>query len=206
MPVNLLSSGGGTTTLTNAASASNFTLTLPASTGTIGLSGAAVTRSQLPAGSVLQVIQTIKTDTFTTTSSSYTDITGLSVNITPTSASNRILVIATLSYGGGTNAYGYAQILRNGTPIALGNSDSSNRTENTFPMNIENTPSGDAKLMNAGMTVLDSPATTSAITYKIQALSANAGVTVAINRSGGNSDNAFSGLGVSSITVMEIAV
>jgi hypothetical protein len=153
----------------------------------------------------VQVIQTIKTDTFTTTSSSYTDITGLSVNITPTSASNRILVIATLSYGGGTNAYGYAQILRNGTPIALGNSDSSNRTENTFPLNIENTASGDAKLMNAGMTVLDSPATTSAITYKIQALSANAGVLVGINRSGGNSDNAFSGLGVSSITVMEIS-
>jgi hypothetical protein len=206
----------GTVTLTAPATAGTTTLTLPTTDGTVittgsttGINASAIStgtlaKARLPASSILQVVQTIKTDTFTTSSSSYTDITGLSVNITPTSASNRILVIATLSYGGGTNAYGYAQILRNGTPIALGNSDSSNRTENTFPLNIENTPSGDAKLMNAGMTVLDSPATTSVITYKIQALSA-IGTTVAINRSGGNSDNAFSGLGVSTITVMEIA-
>ena len=46
------------------------------------------------AGKILQVQSTIKTDTFTTTSGSVTDITGLSVSITPASTSNKVLVIA----------------------------------------------------------------------------------------------------------------
>ena len=45
-------------------------------------------------GRVLQVVTTTKTDTFTTTSSSLTDITGLSASITPASTSNKILIIA----------------------------------------------------------------------------------------------------------------
>lgn len=164
------------------------------------------TWAALPAlGKVLQVVNTIKTDTFITTSSSWVDVTGLSVNITPSSASSKILVIASLSYGGGQNSYGFGQILRNGTSIALGNSDGSSRTECTFPMNIENTASGDAKTQCAGMTVLDSPATTSALTYKIQVIASYTSTAVGVNRSGGNSDNPFSGLGVSTITVMEIS-
>ena len=43
-------------------------------------------------GSILQVAQATKTDTFTTTSTSFTDITGMTVNITPSSASNKVLV------------------------------------------------------------------------------------------------------------------
>jgi len=153
----------------------------------------------------VQVVQTVKTDTFTTTSASYTDVTGLSVNITPTSASNRILIIVSLSYGGGQNAYGFAQLVRNGTPIALGDSDGASRTECTFPINMENTASTVAKIMTGGMTFLDSPATTSAITYKIQVISTFGGATLSINRSSNNEDAAFSGLSVSSITAMEIS-
>ena len=44
-----------------------------------------------------QIVQTVKTDTFTTTSTSFTDITGLSVNITPTSASSKIYVSFTVN-------------------------------------------------------------------------------------------------------------
>ena len=51
------------------------------------------------AGKILQVKSTIKTDTFTTTSGSVTDITGLSVAITPASTSNKILVIARVNIG-----------------------------------------------------------------------------------------------------------
>ena len=46
----------------------------------------------LPAGSVLQVVQTVKTDTFATTSTSFVDITGVSVAITPSSTSSKILI------------------------------------------------------------------------------------------------------------------
>jgi hypothetical protein len=45
-------------------------------------------------GKVLQVVQTTKTDTFTTTSTSFTDVTGLSVSITPSSASSKILIFS----------------------------------------------------------------------------------------------------------------
>jgi hypothetical protein len=153
----------------------------------------------------VQVIQTIKTDTFTTTSSSYVDVTGLSVNITPTSASNKILVVVSVNYGGGTNSYGFAQLVRNGTPIGLGNSDGASRTECTFPIQLANTPSDQAKLMNSSVTILDSPATTSAITYKIQVLSGYISTLLSINRSEANPNDTYSGLSSSTITVMEIS-
>ena len=43
-------------------------------------------------GNILQVVSTTKTDTFSTTSTSYVDITGLSVSITPTSTSSKIFI------------------------------------------------------------------------------------------------------------------
>jgi hypothetical protein len=156
-------------------------------------------------GGVLQVVSTIKTDTFTTTSGSYVDVTGLSVNITPTSASNKILVVVSVNYGGGTNSYGFAQLVRNGTPIGLGDSDGASRTECTFPLQTANTASDAAKLMNSSVTILDSPATTSAITYKVQALSGYTSTTLSINRSENNPNDTYSGLSSSTITVMEIA-
>ena len=69
----------------NDLAASKLTGALPA------ISGAALTN--LDAGKILQVKQTTKIDTFTTSSQSYTDVTGLSVSITPASSSNKILII-----------------------------------------------------------------------------------------------------------------
>ena len=58
-----------------------------------------VPRDGLPAGAsggIIQVKSTTKTDTFSTTSSSYTDITGLSVSITPTRSDSKILIFVTV--------------------------------------------------------------------------------------------------------------
>ena len=55
---------------------------------------------------VVQVKQTVKTDRFSTTSASAVDVTGLSVDITPQSANNKVLVSCCLNYGGDTNFYG----------------------------------------------------------------------------------------------------
>ena len=54
--------------------------------------GDGLATSGLPTGTVLQVVSTAKTDTFESTSTSFTDVTGLSVAITPSSSSNKILV------------------------------------------------------------------------------------------------------------------
>ena len=81
------------------------------------------------AGKILQVKSTIKTDTFTTTSGSVTDITGLSVAITPASTSNKILVIARVNIGlNRTAPYLYPLFLyRDSTSIGAHDS-ASNRT------------------------------------------------------------------------------
>ncbi len=199
MSLILQGSTSGSVTLQEPAVAGTTVLDLPATSGTVALT------SQISAGKVLQVVNTTKTNTFTTTSSSYTDLTDLSVNITPTSASNQILVITSLSYGGDGNSYGWARLVRNGTAIALGDADGATRIRCTFPLTMEATASTNAKLVCGGMTILDSPATTSAVTYKVQVMSGYNSLTLSINRSYSNDNATYSGLGVSTITVMEIA-
>ena len=54
---------------------------------------AAIAGTKLSAGAVLQVVSTAKTDTFSSSTGSYIDITGLSVSITPSSTSNKILIL-----------------------------------------------------------------------------------------------------------------
>ena len=73
---------------TNAISQNNI-VSVNASVATVGT----LPTARLPTGTVLQVRSTTKTDTFTTTSGSYVDVTGLSVSITPTSATSNVFVL-----------------------------------------------------------------------------------------------------------------
>ena len=148
---------------------------------------------------VVQVKSTTKTDTFTTTSGSFTDITGLSVSITPTSASNKILIIANVNIGGNpTVSNANLRFMRDSTAIGLGDAAGS-RTRAT----ANTTSPTDATSNASGMSFLDSPATTSATTYKIQ-MSSNASSTIAVNRTLNDSDIAGQTRSVSTITVMEV--
>ena len=148
-----------------------------------------------------QVVSTIKSDTFTMNSSTYADVTSLSVSITPTSNTSKILVMATLSGQGG---YGSAaimwRILRDSTAVGVGTAASS-RTQATSGSFV----AADTSTQNSGsMTYLDSPATTSAVTYKIQVMTNTNGNTVYVNRSSGDSDSYQYARTASTITVMEI--
>jgi hypothetical protein len=158
------------------------------------------TRAQLPAGSVLQVVSTTKTDTFTTTSTSYVDITGLSLSITPTSASSRIVLVANVSAIEGAANSLYLRFVRDSTPIAVGNA-AGVRVQATGGMRFPTADSGGAG--SIGMSFVDSPSTISATTYKIQI--AVQGGTGCVNRSPDDLDNVGRGRYVSTITVMEIA-
>ena len=151
-------------------------------------------------GGVVQVLSTAKTDTFTTTSSTFTDVTSLSVSITPTSASNKVLVLATVA-GNGQNGVAslQGQLVRNSTAIAIGDA-ASNRTRVSFG-NIEEIVSN---MTISSIMFLDSPATTSATTYKIQVRSNVSGQTVVINRTFNDTDTAQITRGISTITVMEV--
>lgn len=158
-------------------------------------------KAALPAGSVLQVVSATKTDTFTTSSSSFTDITGLSVSITPTSSSSKILVTYNTTIGAPTGQYSAGiQLVRNSTAIYLGDAAGSRTRASSWAWS-ESTP---YSMIPVNGTFLDSPATTSSTTYKLQMISAY-GVTVYLNRNQLDNDNSVFGRVASSITVMEIA-
>ena len=145
-----------------------------------------------------QVISTTKTDTFTSASASYTDVTGLSVSITPTASSSKILVLCNPS-GSGQAGVGdmFGQLVRDSTAIGNG-AAASNRV--VCSMMFEGATGA---VVNPVMVYLDSPATTSATTYKIQIRNSN-GATGYINRSKDDTDTASYPRSSSSITVIEV--
>ena len=149
---------------------------------------------------ILQVVSTAKTDTFTSTSTTFIDITGLSVTITPQSATNKVLVFAqvTGSEDVGTGP-GYIQLVRGSTAIDIGDAAGTRVRASAALSTPYATEPG-----IFGLVFLDSPATTSATTYKIQGRQATAG-TFFINRSDTDSDSVLFMRGASTITVMEIS-
>ncbi len=165
-----------------------------------GLATGALPANVIGAGAVLQVVQTVKTDTFSSSSSSFTDITGLSVSITPTSSSSKILVMYHLMVSPSNSAFPFIRLVRNSTAIAVGDASGS-RTQVTSVSWAVNT-AGNIMDMQS-MNFLDSPATTSSTTYKLQILSTNG--THTINRDIRDDDADYDPRSISTITVMEIA-
>jgi hypothetical protein len=156
-------------------------------------------RANMPAGSVLQVVSTAKTDTFSsTTTNAFTDITGLSVSITPTSSSSKIMVFASVQ-GINVSSNAYFRLVRNSTAIGVGNADGSRSQVSSS--NVFN--NGTNAMEGSTFQFLDSPSTTSSTIYKIQFIT-DLGTTL-INRTSGDSNNLFIGRSQSTITVMEIA-
>jgi len=142
-------------------------------------------------------VQTVnKTDRFTTTSSSFVDVTDFSVEITPTHADNKILVFVSTQIGN-ANDSGYpceCQLVRDSTAIALGTSSSAGGHNYTaFSIN-----SNGYESQSICPVFLDDAQSTSAHTYKFQ-IKAGGG-TAAL---GGRGDDATYS-NHSTITVMEI--
>jgi len=193
-------SGTGTFTISSPNSNTDRTLVLPDEAGTI-ITTAGVPSSAMPTGSVLQVVQATKTDSFTTTSTSFTTPTGLSLSITPSSSSNKILIFANIGFEiSGDAGHGYGSIRRDSTDIFIGDAAGS-RPRTTFAQNN----SGGNGSVAFSMAYLDSPSTTSSISYSANVRSSN-GTTVYVNRSVRDNDgSAFDARTVSSIVVMEIA-
>jgi len=157
----------------------------------------------LPAGSILQVVSTTKTDTFSTSSYAFTDVTGLSVNITPSSDSSKILILVNLN-GDGTASYTRAvyRLLRGSTAIALGDTAGSRPRGfgGIYRPSDANTPG------TISVSYLDSPASTSQQTYKVQVSEGNnTSYSVYVNRASAWSDSAGHPTTVSTITAIEVA-
>ena len=157
--------------------------------------------NSMPSGTVIQTLQGSKTDTSYITSTSFQDI-GLSVNITPTSASNKILVRVHL-YGYAGLYVGKSRVMRDSTEIGAAPTAGSRPTQ---ALPFSQSPSSDGAMMFSGVEILDSPNTTNQITYKVQtACRASGDEGTFINRSEADRDNvSYDPRTISYITVMEI--
>ena len=147
-------------------------------------------------GGIIQIKQTfLNTATSTTTSGSFTDISGMSVSITPKFNTSKIFVMITL--GSISSAAGISvgfRLLRDSTAVG-------NAADTTLQSGFTNIyDGGDASLFSASHNFLDSPSTTSAITYKVQWR--NSSGTTYLNRYSGSSDSYN---GSSTITAMEVS-
>ena len=151
---------------------------------------------------MLQVVQAHKRDTWSTGSSGTVDITGLSVTITPSASSSKLLITSSVSgFSGG--GHGGAFIIRDGS-TTIGQADASgSRNRSSFSGHLyTGDASGTAQMhYNAVACFLYSPSTTSAVTLKIASLSASS---IKINYQETDNDSNDFTRGISHITVMEI--
>jgi hypothetical protein len=176
----IASNSGGTTALTiadNGGVTASGTVAATSFSGS-GASLTGFTSSQMPAGSVLQVVSSYTTTQVALSSSqtSYTD-TGLSCVITPSSTSSSILIIAHQSFG--KNNYDTqidAQLVRASTVVLPNWLNDDVRTGDTQGL----------YLPPAALVHVDSPSTTSATTYKTQFRNAAGAGTVYVNNNSGH--------------------
>ena len=152
-------------------------------------------------GKIGQVVQTVKTDIFTSTTASLTDVTGFSVAITPSATSSKVLVMAQYNMGVSSGYKMYSSLLRGSTEIYRGDAAGSNRVRTSF----HGKSNANDDLNTISHIYLDSPNTTSATTYKIQAYPENGG-TLSFNTFNHSISNdlAINGRDAASITVMEV--
>ena len=154
-------------------------------------------------GGIIQVVSTTKTDTFDTTSTSFVDITGLSVSITPKFSTSKILVTYHTNASMEDDGYrGGLRLMRDSTAIFVGDSAGSRPQLS----NHLDEATGTQKQFSYSGQHMDAPATTSAVTYKVQAISLDSGRQININKSYGDGNDALNGRTASSITVMEVSV
>ena len=152
-------------------------------------------------GKILQVVTAHKSDTFSQACSSgtYYDITGLSLSITPASSSNKILLLFNINAGLTTGWRGAFRLARGSTAINIGDASGSVRRMSFSSMFTGSS----SQTEQASGAFLDTPSSTSALTYKLQ-IEAEGG-THYVNRSSSNNSSSTYHCGASNITAMEIA-
>jgi len=173
----------------------------------LDLTGKTVTLPAGTGGKVLQIVQTVKSDTDSTQSQdTFVDITGFSLNITPSSTSSKILLTASIGRLGVSNitrSTGF-RFMRDSTPIGIADASGS-KMQSTF---TDSTHAGGVAYAPGGISFsyVDSPSTTSQITYKLQWSGQNNDVHY-INRNGSEVDNNDmpNARSISTLMAMEIA-
>ena len=174
-----------------------------------------VPRDGLPSGSaggIIQVKHTTKTDTWThpTPYTSYSQVTGLDVTITPTRSDSKILVTASVSFSTQYwQAYGalFREIGGGGAAIVDGAIGDANVDAPRYSFSSLQYSGAiqEHQIYNGSLNYLDSPSTTSAVTYSIALRGYSNSYAVYCNRGATErTSNDWYGRGASFITVMEV--
>ena len=154
-------------------------------------------------GGVIQMVQTVKTDTFAVvgTGGSWNTVTGLSVTITPRDSSNNILVIPSVNMAANASHRHGFRVMRGGTPVFIGDANSSNQRATVFAGNAPTS----ANSYHFTPLCLDDPATNSAVTYSIQIRGESNSTDIFINRPHSTNTGGDFFRGCSTIIVMEVS-
>ena len=161
----------------------------------------------MSAGSIVQIQSTTKTDKYSkTTGNAFTDITGMSVDIT-TTGSNKVLILCSLAIGSNDQRFSYINLLRGSTDIFRGDAEGSYRVR-ASAMDYQQDNQGTMSFIP--INYLDSPGA-GTHTYKLQASIQSSGSTdgfFGLNVSARDTDNSggYDGRFASTITAMEVAV
>ena len=161
--------------------------------------------SLIGGGKINQVVSTNKTDTFSesiNTEAFSSIVTGLTVNITPSASSSKILVFVNMVVGANGEHATAVQLFRDSTQIDLADASSSRaRFSKGRVFNYGGTGANATLSLN----FLDSPSSTSQITYGVKiGHTSSSAKTLYVNRSHDDSDDASYGRGTSTITAIEV--
>tara|TARA_B100000123_G_scaffold198551_1_gene148962 strand:+ start:481 stop:1023 length:543 start_codon:yes stop_codon:yes gene_type:complete len=157
-------------------------------------------------GHVINVQSVNFSGTQTSTSSSFTDVTNLSITMTPKSSSSKFFVSCSMAVGCDAH-FVYLRLVRNGVALQTPDDTGSNRSTSHFSYATDVIGSSAYIILHLPAQHLDSPNTTSAVTYKVQfATRSDTSMSAHINRTHRNLDNSggYDANGVSTLTVMEI--
>lgn len=157
-------------------------------------------------GKILQVVSTTKTDTFSasvTNPNFSSNVTGLEATITPSAATSKIMVTLHLVGSESQEATDFfIRLMRDSTPICIGDAASSRAQASAGVIQVGGDSAGIATVM---VTYLDSPATSSAITYGVQMAHRGTTANVYVNRTKLDADAFASPRFASTITVQEVS-
>jgi len=155
-------------------------------------------------GKVLQVVQAVKNDVFSSSSASWVDIPSLSVSITPKKATSKILVLVSMVMGTNGAYTAAGRLMRDTTPIAVPPTVSGYTSVSTASAYSGGT---DPNVNNTlAINYVDTPNTISQVNYKMQ-INSLQGAIARVNALGSDaSGQTWSQRSISTITVMEIGV
>ena len=166
----------------------------------------------LPTGSVVQVVSTPKIDTFTMSSQTFTDITGLSVAFTPKAATNKILITGFISVGINYDATVVARIKKevNGAGSVFGSPAAANQRSlghSTLGyMYLGGNNADRYEIQSLPINFLHTLSSSDSTTIKMQIANGDAsGQSVFVNRSEVDVNAVWNSRGTSQLTIQEIA-